>query len=141
MLDTLPSGGRPHANELKMATQLIESMATPWRPRDFRDTYARKVHKLIEDKRNGREIVVEAEPPAATEVTDLMEVLRRSVEGAGKRRKTGAGNRSRPARVEVNGASKTELARAARELGIRGRSKMDREELAAAVKRENRKAS
>jgi DNA end-binding protein Ku len=119
-LDTLPSGSRPHANELKMATQLIESMSMPWRPRDYRDTYTRKVRKLIEDKRKGREIVVEAEPPEPT--TDLLEALRRSVEGTRKQ-------------------TKSELDEAARELGIKGRSKMSRDELASAVRRASRKAS
>jgi DNA end-binding protein Ku len=115
-LDTIPGGSRPHANELKMATQLIESMTMPWRPREFRDTYTRKVNKLIEDKRKGREIVVEAEPPEPTGSTDLLEALRRSVEGTHKR-------------------TKSELDEAARELGIKGRSKMNRDELASAVKR------
>jgi DNA end-binding protein Ku len=133
MLDTLPNGNRPHANELKMATQLIESMAMPWRPRDFRDTYTRKVHKLIQDKHKGREIVVEAEPPEPTETTDLLEALRRSVEGSGRRKK--------PSHVDASGASKTELEEAARELGIKGRSKMNRDELASAVKQATRKAS
>ena len=116
MLDTIPAGSRPHANELKMAGQLIESMAMPWHPRDFRDTYTRKVRKLIEDKRKGKEIVVEAEPPEPTGATDLLTALRRSVEGTRKR-------------------TKSELDDAARELGIKGRSKMNRDELASAVKR------
>jgi DNA end-binding protein Ku len=125
-IDTMPGGGgRPHANELKMATQLIESMTMPWRPREFKDTYARRVHKLIEDKRRGKEIVVEAEPPEPTETTDLLEALRRSVESS----------RKRPRRIDVDGASKSELDKAARELGIRGRSKMTRDELASAVRK------
>jgi DNA end-binding protein Ku len=121
-IDTMPAGGRPHANELKMAGQLIESMTMPWRPREFRDTFTRKVHKLIEDKRKGREIVVEAEPPEPTQTTDLLEVLRRSVEGSHKR-------------VDVDGASKSELDQAARKLGIKGRSKMNRDQLASAIKK------
>lgn len=132
MLDTLPSGNRPHANELKMATQLIESMAMPWRPREFRDTYTRKVNKLIQDKHKGRKIVVEAEPPEPTGTTDLLEALRRSVE---------RGRRPERSSPEVDDSSKAELAEAARELGIKGRSKMSRDELASAVKRATREAS
>jgi DNA end-binding protein Ku len=116
-----------------MAAQLIESMTMPWRPREFRDTYTRKVQKLIEDKRKGREIVVEAEPPEPTQTTDLLEALRRSVENSGR------GKQKR--RPTVADASKSELEEAARELGIRGRSKMNRDELASAVKRASRKAS
>ncbi|ALG11379.1 Ku protein [Kibdelosporangium phytohabitans] len=76
-------------NELKMATTLIESMSQPWRPEDYHDTYAEKVNKLIDDKAKGNETVVEAEPPDATEVTDLMEALRRSVESTSGKTSSG----------------------------------------------------
>lgn len=44
------------------------------------------MHKLIEDKRKGKEIVTEAQAPEATGVVDLMDALRRSVAGARKSR-------------------------------------------------------
>ena len=44
-----------------MATGLIESMSVAVAPEDYRDTYQRRVEKLIEDKRAGREVVTEAE--------------------------------------------------------------------------------
>ncbi|ONI86362.1 Ku protein [Actinosynnema sp. ALI-1.44] len=137
--------------ELKMATTLIESMSQPWRPSDYHDTYTEKVNKLIEDKAEGNEIVAEAEPPEATEVTDLMEALRRSVEASST--KTGASAKT-SARTKSNGstkshggkksggsaktgtksgASKAELAKRAKDLGIKGRSTMTRQELAKAV--------
>jgi DNA end-binding protein Ku len=66
--------------ELDMARTLIESMGAPWRPEDYRDDYTDRVKQLIDDKRAGNEVVAEAAPPEATEVTDLLEALRRSVE-------------------------------------------------------------
>lgn len=104
--------------ELKMATALIEAMSEPWRPEEFRDTYTERVRKLIEDKQKGNEIVVEAEPPGATEVVDLMEALQRSVEGSANR---------------LSKLTKAELDSKARSLQIRGRSKMNRAELEQAV--------
>ncbi|MET0235117.1 MAG: Ku protein [Kibdelosporangium sp.] len=126
----------PRGNELKMASSLIESMSEPWRPGDYRDTYTDRVNKLVEAKAKGNEIVVEAEPPGATEVTDLMEALRRSVEST-KNKKTPAEDKkpaqSRQKDVDLSGLSKAELDERARDLDIRGRSKMKRAELEKAV--------
>ncbi|MBP2329851.1 DNA end-binding protein Ku [Kibdelosporangium banguiense] len=113
----------PRRNELKMASSLIESMSEAWRPEDYRDTYTDRVNKLIKDKAAGNESVAEAEPPGATEVTDLMEALRQSVESAKGRRKP----------ADLSGLSKSELDERARDLHIKGRSKMKRAELEKAV--------
>jgi DNA end-binding protein Ku len=63
-----------------MARTLIESMSAAWRPEDYRDTFTDKVKQLVEDKRAGNEVITESAPPAATDVTDLLEALRLSVE-------------------------------------------------------------
>jgi DNA end-binding protein Ku len=63
-----------------MARTLIESMSAPWRPEDYTDTYTERVRQLIEDKRAGNEVIAESAPPEATEISDLLEALRRSVE-------------------------------------------------------------
>ena len=82
-----------------MAEQLIDSMSGPWNPRDYRDTYTERVKDLVSAKRKGEEVVTESEAPEATNVTDLLEVLRRSVDEAGSRRrgssKTGTRTTSR----------------------------------------------
>jgi DNA end-binding protein Ku len=89
-LSTLPRDATFRGQELKMAKQLITSMTGTWNPKDYHDTYTDRVKKLIAAKRKGREVVTEAEPPEATNVTDLMEVLRRSVDDA----KSGRGQRA-----------------------------------------------
>jgi DNA end-binding protein Ku len=121
-------------NELKMASSLIESMSEPWQPEDYRDTYTDRVNKLVKDKAEGNEIVAEAEPPGATEVTDLMEALRRSVESTKDRKKPAKDEKpQRRKKADLSGLSKSELEERARELDIRGRSKMKRAELEKAV--------
>lgn len=87
-IDKLPGGVSPRPQELKMAAQLIDSMSGPWKPADYRDTYTDRVNDLIAAKKKGAEITVAEEAPEATNVTDLMEVLRRSVESAKQRRGT-----------------------------------------------------
>ena len=85
-IEGLPRAGAAKKNELSMAQQLIDSMAGPWRPKDFRDTYADRVNELIKQKKVGKEVTVAEPAPEPTNVTDLFEVLKRSVENAQKRR-------------------------------------------------------
>ena len=82
----------------------------------------------------------ESKADAAEKVTDLMEALQASLEGAGKHR---PGNRKRGGRLKTQKAdaddlgarSKEELYELAQELDIRGRSKMSQAELAKAVEK------
>jgi DNA end-binding protein Ku len=85
-LDRMPARATPSPQELRTAGQLIDSMTGPWKPDEYRDTYTDRVNELIQAKKRGKEIAVAEEAPEATNVTDLMEVLRRSVESAQQRR-------------------------------------------------------
>lgn len=166
--DRPPRSGR----ELRMATDLIHSMASPWRPSEYHDTYVARVEKLLEDKSQGRAPEPEEEPPEPTDIVDLGEALRRSADqarsakspgrGGGQDRteqdkagqdKTGrnkatteasSGGQRRVARQRAHGRgsggpgdvstmTKSELGKWARELGIKGRSKLSREALEKAV--------
>lgn len=111
-----------------MAVGLIESMSGPWRPDDYHDTYSERVEQLIEDKRHGRELVTAAQPPAATEMSDLLTALQRSIDSARNGPDRRAGNER-----DLSEASKAELTEMARGLDVPGRSKMDRAELEKAV--------
>jgi DNA end-binding protein Ku len=128
-LDTLPERAPAEGKELDMATGLIEAMSGPWRPEDYRDSYRERVEQLLEDKRRGHETVTEAEPPDPTEMSGLLAALERSVAAArrGQRASGGGGG------PDLSNATKAELTERARELGIAGRSKMNRAELAEAV--------
>ncbi|WP_371493934.1 Ku protein [Kitasatospora sp. NBC_00374] len=83
-IDNLPTGdARYSGQELGTAEQLIDMLAVDWNPEDYHDTFEEQVRKLIEDKAAGREIAVSQGPPAeATNVVDLMDALRRSLEAA-----------------------------------------------------------
>ncbi|MEU6236932.1 Ku protein [Kitasatospora sp. NPDC047058] len=79
----LPEQVKLSAQEIKTAEQLIGALAVEWAPEDWHDTYEEQVKKLIEDKLAGREIAVSAGPaPEATNVIDLMDALRRSLDSA-----------------------------------------------------------
>jgi DNA end-binding protein Ku len=140
----IPDTAKPKGKELDMATGLIEAMSGPWRPEDYRDTYTERVEKLIEDKRRGREVVREAEPPEPTAMSDLIAALERSVAEAHGGRKPEK-EAARDGAPELSELSKSELSAMARELDVKGRSSMSRAELekavAAAAPRRRRKAS
>ncbi len=66
--------------EVDMARQLIDSLAAPFEPGKYRDTYREEVLDLIERKAQGEEIAVQ---PAAEEpqpVPDLMAALKASID-------------------------------------------------------------
>ncbi|GHH79668.1 non-homologous end joining protein Ku [Streptomyces sulfonofaciens] len=90
--------------ELRTAEQLIESLTTDWDPGGFRDTYQERVARLVEAKQKG-ETVEKAESPAdPTNVVNLMDALRASVDrakdtgrggGRGSARRGGGGSGGR----------------------------------------------
>lgn len=126
----LPSG-KADDRELKTAVQLIESLTAEWRPEDFEDTYREKVDELVESKRKGEEVVEEGEPPESTNVVDLMDALRASV----SRARGSSGERSVSSEDDLAGKKKDELREMAADLGVSGRSKMTRDQLADTVRR------
>lgn len=111
--------------ELRMAESLIESMSGPWEPEAYEDTYTARVEQLVLDKSRGQKVEAAQPPPKPTDVVDLTEALRRSVDEARRGRQAGS--------TDLSEFSKSELERRAKELGVRGRSKMSRKELETAV--------
>lgn len=88
-IDNLPGRTKVTDRELKMARQLVDTLGMEWKPEDFHDTYQEQVNALIEAKRSGK-TVEKAEPPAeSTNVVDLMDALRASVDRAKKPKRPG----------------------------------------------------
>lgn len=84
-IDALPGkGAKPDAKELKLASQIIGSLATEWDPTRYHDTYTEELKRLIEAKAKGKEIVVEEDAPATGNVLDLMQALEASLAAAKK---------------------------------------------------------
>ncbi len=94
--------GLPHAVELTdketaMAELLVQSMESAWDPTRYEDTHREKVQALVEEKRQGHQIVeaVAAERPG-TKVVDLMEALSASIDEARRKGPGGTGDEDRP---------------------------------------------
>jgi DNA end-binding protein Ku len=78
--------------EVKMARQLIQQLSGDWHPEEFKDEYRERLTILAQEKIEGKEITVAAEPseePAP--VVDLMEALKASVAEAKQKKKGGGG--------------------------------------------------
>ncbi|AJE87065.1 secreted protein [Streptomyces albus] len=75
-------GGPSKNKELRTAVQLVEAMSTAWDPREYHDTYQESVRSLVEAKSRGESVPKAAEPAESTNVIDLMDALRASVDSA-----------------------------------------------------------
>ncbi len=75
--------GKPEPKALKLATQIVDSLAGEWKPEQYHDTYAEELRTRIERKQSDKPVVEEDEAPAEeATVLDLMEALEKSVSAA-----------------------------------------------------------
>lgn len=127
-------------NERKMARQLVRQLSGDFDPDEFEDEYHTAMKAAVRRKVKGEEIVVPEGREEAPAVADLMDALKRSVEAV----RTGKDPRSLR-KAASNGAldelSKDELLEIAAELGIEGRSKMDKRKLARAIEKARDRAA
>jgi DNA end-binding protein Ku len=105
----LPETGDVTDRELSMAQLLIESMESEWDPDRFHDTHREKVEAIIEEKRQGHEIVLQEGPEPAAKVVDLMEALNASIAAAAK---PGSGSKTAKNAARRSTAKRTPAERA-----------------------------
>jgi DNA end-binding protein Ku len=105
------SDQKPAAAELKLATQLIESISSNTFDADaYRDEYRERVMELIEEKSKGKTITLTPKAAAhATNVVDLMQVLKESL--AQNAQKKSARSRALPAQTAREPAKKASSGR------------------------------
>ena len=121
-----PKKARVSKQELQMASQLIDSFTSEFKPEKYKDTYRDALRAIIERKRKGKDVHVEPAEKEPERVPDLMEALRASLEASG-----GRGNGKR--RDGLGDLSKQELYDRARKADIAGRADMSKEELIEAL--------
>ena len=80
----IPKGNAPKVAELKMAESLIKSLAGPFEPMDYKDTYHADLLKIIKQKAKGKKIKVADVKEHEGKATDLMAMLRASLEKSKK---------------------------------------------------------
>lgn len=127
-LDGLPKGQKFQRRELDMARSLIDSMTVGWDPDQYRDTYRARVMDLIEAKRRGETVVTEGETGESAAVYDLMQALERSLDAS-------KGGSARQGGEDLSELSRDDLYERAQQLGVSGRSRMNRKQLEQAVRK------
>src|SRR5262249_26536156 len=73
--------------EMKLAEQLIESLAQNFNPKQYHDTFQENLRALIEAKQEGRSVTVEVAPKRAP-VIDIMEALKGSLQKTEAQKRT-----------------------------------------------------
>ena len=93
-VDPIPAkSSKPPGKELRLATQIIDSLSANWDPSGYHDTYTEEVQELIKRHDNGEDVVMDEEEPAEqATVTDLMKALQASLEA--NRKKSGLAART-----------------------------------------------
>ncbi|MEX0907266.1 MAG: Ku protein [Gemmatimonadota bacterium] len=130
----LPAPVRANATAVKKFEKSIRGLVRrTLDEEDLLDHSAARLLKLVAAKRRSGEGVVEAatrgDAEPAEGVIDLMDVLRRSLQGQKRRRA------KRAAGSDVSGKSKDELYERAKQLDIPGRSGMTKQQLVRAIER------
>lgn len=87
---TIPKDQKINANEVTLATRLIEELTTTFDPSQYRDTYTQEVRKMIEAKAKGQKAKVPVRAPAAGKVVDLVAALQESLGSVKKGKKRAA---------------------------------------------------
>jgi len=84
-LEGVPKEGtKPSERELKMAEQLIESLAAKFQPEKYKDEYREKVLALVRQKAEGKRIKAPPAERGPAKVVNLMDALKASLATAKK---------------------------------------------------------
>ena len=104
-IDGIPTRAT-HASDkqLKLARQIIDTLASDWKPEKYHDTYTEELRDLITKRsKAGKDTETDEEATDSKdtdegEVVDLMAALEKSVQHARKKRTTGTRRRKAPAK-------------------------------------------
>lgn len=90
-----------NAKELQLATKLIDTLASPFKPEQYHDEYRANVERLVEQKSKGEKVKAVPKPRVAP-VIDLMQALQRSLNHESAPKKTAV--RKKTARLKRRAA-------------------------------------
>jgi len=125
----IPTGGKkPGKKELDRAVAVVEELTTEWEPERYEDCYRERLRRVIESKQKRRKIEVPEPEKQPKPAPDLMAALERTLANA----RAGRDVRSEPD-GDLEELSRDELEERAKDAGVRGRTKMSKDELVEAL--------
>jgi DNA end-binding protein Ku len=107
-------GKKPEKDLIELAEELIEKKAGEFHPEQFKDKYTVALRELIEAKQEHRKPREIEETPAASNVINLMDALKRSVKGGAAAKSKPATKRSAPRKAKKPRATKAKGGRKTR---------------------------
>jgi DNA end-binding protein Ku len=110
---TFPTKTDVRPAELKMARQLIDTLAADWEPSKYTDEYKENLMRVINARLKGKapKLVAGDHGPKQAEVVDLMARLRASLEGKEGRRAPAASRRAPARKAAASKGRKTSRGR------------------------------
>lgn len=76
----LPEEEKVSNKEMEMALKLIEQLSGPFHPEEYKDTYTEDLKEIIAQKAKGIKIKPKGKEPKPSKVTDIMSLLKASLE-------------------------------------------------------------
>jgi DNA end-binding protein Ku len=126
----IPTGGKkPSKQELDRAVSVIEELSTDWEPERYEDCYRERLRRVIESKQKRRKIEVPEPEKQPEPAPDLMAALERTLANA----RAGRDVRASEPDGDLEELSRDELEERAKDAGVRGRTKMSKDELVEAL--------
>ena len=92
--------------ELKVAHQLIEALAAPFKPEKYHDTFEENVKTLIKAHLEGKEVAPVAKPGKPAKVVDLMDALKQSLAQMEKKPAARAEHAEHASEAHIKGAGR-----------------------------------
>jgi DNA end-binding protein Ku len=117
--EDLPDVDLP-AEMKQLAAHILETKQADFEPTKFEDRYEAALVALLKSKQAGRPLKVDAPAPRAPNVVNLMDALRRSIAAEKPGKRSGVGERRKPAdRARKPAAAGTAQERGTRRAGKR----------------------
>jgi DNA end-binding protein Ku len=112
----LPDSALVRPQELRMAEQLVTSLAEPFDPSKYTDDYRANLMRVIRAKMKGKKVALTPEPEEKrdAQVIDLMTRLRESLDGGNKRGAVRSHPRAASARERKSATKSAKTAKTAR---------------------------
>jgi DNA end-binding protein Ku len=96
--------GKVEPKALKMATQLVDALASDWEPEQYHDTYVEELRDRIRAKDEGEEVIEAEEEKPTAKVVDLAAALEESLRSA--RPTSARRSRSKPKSRTTSGTTR-----------------------------------
>jgi DNA end-binding protein Ku len=114
-IDSLPKETELDQRELDMAKMLVDTMTADWAPEQYQDDFRGRLEELIDAKRSGAIVSLEAPAPESAPVVDLLAALEASLratrgQDAASSDATGAGSTGKSTKARAKPAQPKRVA-------------------------------